>query len=180
MCTNLVKIQITPGTLCNGTFSNFVILFSMFHKPSGCVYCTPYWGLGSQNSKQRPGAVIIELESFIPQHCPQNSPIRLFLGSRILAKISLSVNQKVCLHIIEVLKQSWAEPIFWNGKCWNSGRKRKQDHIRMNVAPDQTIIFIGLQIFLDYRSLHWVQKIKKSWAYRSRVTSQTQTKVHPE
>ena len=30
--------------------------------------------------------------------------------------------------------------------------KRKQDHLRMNVAQDQTII-LGLQIFLDHRSL---------------------------
>ena len=28
----------------------------------------------------------------------------------------------------------------------------KQDHLRMNVAPDQTII-LGLEIFLDHRSL---------------------------
>ena len=35
----------------------------------------------------------------------------------------------------------------------------KQDHLRMNVAPDQTII-LGLQIFLDHRSLNSVdQKI---------------------
>ena len=29
--------------------------------------------------------------------------------------------------------------------------KHKRDHLRMNVAPDQTII-LGLQIFLDHRS----------------------------
>ena len=28
--------------------------------------------------------------------------------------------------------------------------KKKQDHLRMNIAPDQTII-LGLQIFLDHR-----------------------------
>ena len=41
-------------------------------------------------------------------------------------------------------------------------RKRysaEQDHLRMNVAPDQTII-LGLQIFLDHRSLSSIgQKI---------------------
>ena len=37
--------------------------------------------------------------------------------------------------------------------------KRKQDHLRMNVAPDQTII-LGLQIFSDHRSLSLInQKI---------------------
>ena len=37
--------------------------------------------------------------------------------------------------------------------------KNKQDHVRMNVAPDQTII-LGLQIFLDHRSLSSIdQKI---------------------
>ena len=36
---------------------------------------------------------------------------------------------------------------------------KKQDHLRMNVAPDQTII-LGLQIFLDHRSLSSIdQKI---------------------
>ena len=35
----------------------------------------------------------------------------------------------------------------------------KQDHLRMNVAPDQTIIF-GQQIFLDHRPLSSIdQKI---------------------
>ena len=32
-----------------------------------------------------------------------------------------------------------------------SSAYRKQDHLRVNVAPDQTIIF-GQQIFLDHRS----------------------------
>ena len=32
------------------------------------------------------------------------------------------------------------------------GRLHRQDHLRMNVALDQTII-LGLQIFLDHRSL---------------------------
>ena len=36
---------------------------------------------------------------------------------------------------------------------------RKQDHLRMNVAPDQTIT-LGQQIFLDHRSLSSIdQKI---------------------
>ena len=35
----------------------------------------------------------------------------------------------------------------------------QQDHLRMNVVPDQTII-LGLQIFLDHRSLSSIdQKI---------------------
>ena len=33
----------------------------------------------------------------------------------------------------------------------------KQDHLMMNVAPDQTII-LSLQIFLDYRSLSSIDK----------------------
>ena len=37
--------------------------------------------------------------------------------------------------------------------CWfTSGVGLKQDHLRVNVAPDQTII-LGLRIFLDHRSL---------------------------
>ena len=39
--------------------------------------------------------------------------------------------------------------------------ERKQDHLRMKVAPDQTII-LGLQIFLDHRF-----KILKSDSDRS-------------
>ena len=33
-----------------------------------------------------------------------------------------------------------------------SNKSNKQDHLRMNVARDRTII-LGLQIFLDHRSL---------------------------
>ena len=41
-------------------------------------------------------------------------------------------------------------------QCYN---KLQQDHLRMNVAPNRTII-IGLQIVLDYRSLSSIgQKI---------------------
>ena len=35
--------------------------------------------------------------------------------------------------------------------------KMKQDHLMMNVAPDQTII-LSLQIFLDYKSLSSIDK----------------------
>ena len=39
------------------------------------------------------------------------------------------------------------------------GSDKKQDHLRMNIAPDQTII-LGIQIFLDHRSLSLIdQKI---------------------
>ena len=41
-------------------------------------------------------------------------------------------------------------------QCFN---KLQQDHLRMNVAPDRTII-LGLQIVLDHRSLSSIgQKI---------------------
>ena len=33
----------------------------------------------------------------------------------------------------------------------------KQDHLRMNIAPDQTII-LGLQIFLDHRSYRTIDQ----------------------
>ena len=39
------------------------------------------------------------------------------------------------------------------------GSDKKQDHLRMNVAPDQ-IIILGVWIFLDHRSLSLIdQKI---------------------
>ena len=42
---------------------------------------------------------------------------------------------------------------------WIITNPTKQDRLRMNVAPDQTII-LGLQIFLDHRSLSSIdQKI---------------------
>ena len=40
---------------------------------------------------------------------------------------------------------------------WKPKVPAKQDHIRMNVAPDQTII-LGLQIYLDHRSLSSIDK----------------------
>ena len=40
---------------------------------------------------------------------------------------------------------------------WRCSLSKKQDHLRMNTAPDQTII-LGLKIFLDLRSLS-----SKSW-----------------
>ena len=44
-------------------------------------------------------------------------------------------------------------------KSKNNISTSKQDHLRMNIAPDQTIIF-GIQIFLDHRSLSLIdQKI---------------------
>ena len=44
------------------------------------------------------------------------------------------------------------------GNIW-SENESKQDHLRMNVSLDQTIIF-GWQIFLDHRSLSSIgQKI---------------------
>ena len=39
----------------------------------------------------------------------------------------------------------------------NTEQQQKQDHLRMNVAPDQTII-LGLQILLDHRSLSSIDK----------------------
>ena len=38
--------------------------------------------------------------------------------------------------------------LWWKSKSTNI----EQDHLRMNLAPDRTII-LGLQIFLDHRSL---------------------------
>ena len=38
----------------------------------------------------------------------------------------------------------------------------KQDHLKMNVAPDQTII-LGLRIFLDHRSVKEGKVDKWNW-----------------
>ena len=45
----------------------------------------------------------------------------------------------------------------------------EQDHLRMNVAPDQTIILV-LQIFLDHRSLSSIDQ--KSWGATPKLVAQ--------
>ena len=42
-------------------------------------------------------------------------------------------------------------------KSKNNISTSKQDHLRMNIAQDQTII-LGIQIFLDHRSLSLIDQ----------------------
>ena len=80
----------------------------------------------------------------------------------VLLKNSYSCNFGMCLRF-------WSQLYFLG---W------KQDHLRMNVAPDQTII-LGRQIILDHRSLSSLdQKILMTplidtspWSYCSRQSS---------
>ena len=64
---------------------------------------------------------------------------------------------------LKPLKKTHTKRIEWYSSYFAARLfKRKQDHLRMNVAPDQTII-LGLHIFLDHRSLSSIdQKILMS------------------